>query len=172
MEQIKQPDYDAFIEISGQTAEILSFNRSIGKIYGCLFMSSSPLSLDEITKCCHMSKGNASVHLRTLEGWGAVHRSWKSGTRKDYYTANTDLQSLAYRRIQEGIGRRLDYLRMHLNSIQKDPGQFSPDVAKRLDQLASILDMVEKGYQLLPKLYEMRHLLGNGFIQSLLEKKP
>src|SRR5437870_2247222 len=90
---------EELIDLAGRLAQMFSFNRSIGQIFGCLYLSPTPLSLEEIAKRCHMSKGNASVHVRTLHGWGAVHRASKLGTRQDYYHAETDLVDLASRRI-------------------------------------------------------------------------
>src|SRR5256885_16059836 len=98
-----------FIEFMGQLAEMCSFNRSIGQLYGALYISSEPLCLEDIASISRMSKGNASIHLRTLEAWGAVHQASKPGSRKDYYSANTDLRGLAIRRLQEGTSRRLDH---------------------------------------------------------------
>src|SRR5689334_7258114 len=101
--QTTEKAQDAFANLAGEVAEMLSFNPSIGQLYGYLFVSHEALSLEAIAKACNMSKGNASIHLRTLENWGAVHRSWRPGTRKDYYTANTDIRGVAVRRLEEGI---------------------------------------------------------------------
>src|SRR5262245_53482224 len=91
---------DELIHLAGQLAEMFSFNRSIGRIFGCLYISPEPLSLETIAQRCHMSKGNASIHLRTLNAWGAVHQTSSWGTRKDYYRAETNLVDLATRRVQ------------------------------------------------------------------------
>src|SRR5437773_7533338 len=87
---------------AGELAELFSFNRSLGQIFGFLYISPDPVSLEDIAGACLMSKANASLHLRTLEQWGAVHRSWKPGTRKDYYTATRDIKKKLYLRLQEG----------------------------------------------------------------------
>src|SRR5260370_42093510 len=87
-----------FIALAGDVEEMVSFNRSLGQLYGLLYISPEPLSLEEIALTCSMSKGNASIHLRILEDWNAVHRSSRPGTRKDYYTANTDVKSLVTQR--------------------------------------------------------------------------
>src|SRR5260370_38013676 len=88
------------ITLAGEMAEMLSFNRSLGQIFGFLYISPESVSLEDIASACYMSKANASLHLRTLETWGAVHRSWKPGTRKDYYTAADDLKKIAARRLR------------------------------------------------------------------------
>src|SRR5258706_10924713 len=112
---------DRFVELMGQLAEMCSFSRSIGQIYGVLYLSPEPLSLDDVATACRMSKGNASIHVRTLETWGAVHQSSKPGNRKDYYVANRDLRALMVKRLHEGLGRRIDHARTKFREIQKDP---------------------------------------------------
>jgi len=113
-----------------------------------------------------MSKGNASIHLRTLENWGAVHRSWKPGTRKDYYAANTDIKELAAKRLQQGIEKRLTAVKSKLKTIREDQ-QISalrrdPKGAyavKRLEEIESLLQQAESGFVLLPKLLSLKQLL-------------
>ena len=157
---------DHYTELAGQLAEMCSFNRSIGRIYGMLYMSSEPLCLEEIARTCSMSKGNASVHLRTLESWEAVHRTWKPGTRKDYYSANTDLRALALKRLHEGIRKRIDQARIRIRAIRAEPdfaqsvegagGTFARD---RVAEIESLIDQVEKASALLPKLLALKSLL-------------
>jgi len=155
-----------FIPLAGEIAEMFSFNRSIGQIYGLLYASPQALSLEDIAKSCQMSKGNASIHLRTLEAWGAVNRSWKPGTRKDYYAANTDVKGLAAKRLQEGIEKRLAIIKSKLKSIRDDPSisALRSDLkgaytVKRLEELESLLQQAESVFSMLPKLMTLKRFL-------------
>ena len=155
-----------FIELLGQLAEMCSFNRSIGQIYGSLYMSPEPLCLEEIARICRMSKGNASIHLRTLESWGAVHPTGKPGSRKDYYSANSDLRNLAIKRLQDGFARRLEHTHQVIKTIKEDPEfpQYleQSDGAhcnRRLDELESLIQQIQSSLLLLPKLFELKRLL-------------
>jgi DNA-binding transcriptional regulator GbsR (MarR family) len=151
------------IAFAGELAESFSFNRSIGQIYGFLYISGEPRSLEEAAKACHMSKGNASLHLRTLDAWGAVKRIWKPGTRKDYYTANTDLSALALRRAQEGLHKRLQFAQSRINEMLETNGSSKPlnvppEIAERLRNVQNLAKRAEKALSLLPKLLSMRSL--------------
>src|SRR5262245_58646102 len=115
------PFLDQFIALAGDVAEMVSFNRSLGQLYGLLYISRQPMSLEEIAKTCKMSKGNASIHLRILEDWNAVHRSSQPGTRKDYYIANVDVKSIAAQRFQEGLSKRLNLVRKRMAALKEDP---------------------------------------------------
>jgi DNA-binding transcriptional regulator GbsR (MarR family) len=54
---------------------VLGLPRSIGEIYGLLFISQTGLSLDDIVQRIGISKGSASQGLRTLKSLGAVRET-------------------------------------------------------------------------------------------------
>ncbi len=55
-----------------------------------LYLSPTPLSLDEIVQETGLTKGAISTEIRALARMGLVHRSAKLGDRKDYYEAEAD----------------------------------------------------------------------------------
>ena len=79
-----------FIRIVGELGASLGLNRSVGQIYGLLYMSDKPLSLDDLVSKLKMSKGSVSLNIRELERWEAVKKIWVSGSRKDFYEVNPD----------------------------------------------------------------------------------
>jgi len=154
------------ISLGGDIAEMISFNRSIGQLYALLYFAAEPLSLEDIAAACKMSKGNASIQLRILEGWEAVQRSTKPGTRKDYYSANGDLRALALKRLQDGLGKRLNAVRVKFKNIKDDSpaGPHGADKDKhhqraRLDEVEVLLAEVERGFSLLPKFLQWNALV-------------
>ena len=60
-----------FIHVFGA----LSLPRSIGEIYGLLFSTPEPLSLDDVQLRLQLSRGSASEGLRWLRSLGAVNQS-------------------------------------------------------------------------------------------------
>jgi DNA-binding transcriptional regulator GbsR (MarR family) len=152
-----------FVVFMGQLAELCSFNRSIGQIYGTLFISAEPLCLEDIAKSCRMSKGSASIHLRTLESWGAVHQTWKPGTRKDYYHAEMDVIGLASRRLDEGVRKRMTFLRSRIDEMKKECANLKDDSdgrswVKRLAEFDTLVSRAEKGLPVLLKLSRLQRL--------------
>ena len=109
----------AFVDRMGQLASELGLSGSVGSIYALLYMSSEPMSLDEITESCAMSKGNASMNLRELERWGAVRRVPVRGDRKSYYEANLDIVGIVRARLKEGLERRMEEAHRALEGIEK-----------------------------------------------------
>lgn len=146
------PWEDQFAAFCGEMAASLSFNRSVGQIFGLLYLSSEPISLGEISRRLRMSKGNASINLRTLESWGAVRSVPQNGSRQDHYQANTNLRELALRRLQEGLGRRLTLAEEALVRFAGDAEGLSPDVRKKIQNIKSMTGSARKALKVLPKL--------------------
>src|SRR5258708_18934467 len=73
-----------------------------GQIFGFLYLSPGPVSLDELTDELQQSKSNVSVSVRGLVDWQLVRRLRVPGARKDHYEAATDF----WRVMQEIVERR------------------------------------------------------------------
>jgi HTH-type transcriptional regulator, glycine betaine synthesis regulator len=68
--------------------------RSLGEIYGLLFISDGPLTLDTLVERLRISKGSASQGLKTLRQIGAAKVTYVPGDRRDYYLAEVELKKL------------------------------------------------------------------------------
>ncbi len=66
------------------------FPKAMGAIFGALYLSPTPVSLDELAEQVNVTKGAVSTNVRSLERLGMVHKFDRIGERKDYYTAETD----------------------------------------------------------------------------------
>ena len=91
------------IEFFSHVSVALGAQRSIGKIYGLLFASDSPLSLDEITTRLQISKGSASMGLRFLRNLGAIRQRFIVGQRPDYFEPELALRKLVHGYVQQTI---------------------------------------------------------------------
>jgi DNA-binding transcriptional regulator GbsR (MarR family) len=79
-----------FVEGLSQISRFWGFPKGMGAIFGVLYLSPSPLPLDEIVTQTGLTKGAVSTEVRALARLGLVHRSSKLADRKDYYEAETD----------------------------------------------------------------------------------
>jgi len=84
--QLKQD----FTEGLSQISRFWGFPKGMGAIFAVLYLSPTPLALDEITEATGLTKGAISTEVRILARMGLVHRSSKLGDRRDYYEAETD----------------------------------------------------------------------------------
>jgi DNA-binding transcriptional regulator GbsR (MarR family) len=96
--QIKQD----FTEGLSHISHFWGFPKGVGALYAALYLSPSPLSLDELVQQSGLTKGAVSTDVRALARMGLVHRSTRLGDRKDYYEAETDF----YKAIRSILGER------------------------------------------------------------------
>ena len=95
------------VEAAGALFQILGLPRSTGQIYGLLYLSEGPLSLDDMSSSLSISKGSASIGTRQLASWGAIRQVWVRGDRRDYFEAVGDLAKLLRGSYGEFIKPRL-----------------------------------------------------------------
>lgn len=98
---------DKFIEHVGNICNKFGLNNFLAQLYGVLYLSHRPLSLDELAEKLKASKGNISINIRLLERWGAVHRIWVKGSRKDFYEAELDLKKILAERIRSSFHKHM-----------------------------------------------------------------
>ncbi|MBI5117296.1 hypothetical protein HZA56_12545 [Candidatus Poribacteria bacterium] len=99
---------DKFIESMGRISKFWGFSRLMGQLYGTLYLSSEPMSLDQMTNSLMVSKGSVSTNIRALERWGMVHKVWVKADRKDYYRAETKFMDIMTRILQEREKKEFD----------------------------------------------------------------
>lgn len=73
----------------------VSLPKSVGEIYGLLFSTEEPLSLDDIIERLKISRGSAFQGIAWLRDLGAAKAVYLAGVRKDHFTAETELRKLA-----------------------------------------------------------------------------
>ncbi len=98
---------DKFTEGIGKLAESFGLNKFMAQLYGVLYLSNKPLSLDELVERLKASKGNISLNIRELENWGAVKNVWVKGSRKDYYEADPDIRKVFMNKFKSSLGKRI-----------------------------------------------------------------
>jgi DNA-binding transcriptional regulator GbsR (MarR family) len=79
-----------FIQSMSRISHFWGFPKAMGAIYGAIYLSPQPVSLDDLVGQVGVTKGAVSTNVRTLERLGMVHKHLEVGDRKDYYTAETD----------------------------------------------------------------------------------
>ena len=86
--------WQEMVELGGRICQVLGLPRSTGQIFGLLYLSTAPLTLNKMSAMLGISKGSASTGTRQLAAWGAIRKVWVPGERRDYYEAVEDLGQL------------------------------------------------------------------------------
>jgi HTH-type transcriptional regulator, glycine betaine synthesis regulator len=123
---LSQPRLE-MIEAAGRLCQLLGWPRSMGQIYGLLYLSPKPLALDEIAGQIGISKGSASTGTRQLASWRAIRQVWVPGDRRDFFVIEEDLAGL----IQRGYS---DFLKPRLFSSRERLAKMSAALEVELDQ--------------------------------------
>jgi len=93
--------HESVIETMGRISSFWGFSKIMGQLYGILYLSSKPMTLDEMSESLSISKGNVSINVRNLLRWNMVKQVWVKGDRKDYYEAETDFWKIIRGVLQE-----------------------------------------------------------------------
>lgn len=83
------------IDLFVNAVKILGIPKSVGEIYGLLFVAPEPLPLDVLVERLQISKGSASQGIRFLRNLGAIKSVYVAGSRRDHFSAETELKRLA-----------------------------------------------------------------------------
>ena len=121
LSELEKEVVDVFVRI----AAALNLPRSVGELYGILFISPLPMCIDDLMKKLSISKGSTSQGLKILRSFGAVNTVYVPGDRRDFYEAESQLRKVAGGFINE-------QLRPHLEN--------GKDRMKRMEQLAKESD--------------------------------
>ena len=119
--------HDHFIQGMSRISNFWGFPKAMGAIYGTIYLSPDPLTLDEIVEQVGVSKGAVSTNVRQLERLTMVHKHVHIGDRKDYYTAETDfwkmVRSILRQREQNEFDRALNTVSESLEIVSQSDTQ-------------------------------------------------
>ncbi len=82
---------DLFIQRWGQMSNAWGISRTMAEVHALLYLSEQPLSTDDIMEQLQISRGNASMTIRSLVDWGLIQRIHRRGDRKEYFATQTDV---------------------------------------------------------------------------------
>ena len=104
LEEAKQQ----FIQNWGVLGTQWGINRTMAQIHALLLVSPDPLSADDIMAQLQISRGNTNMNVRELMDWGIVEKILKPGERKEFFSAEKDIWTVAMRIIKERKRREVE----------------------------------------------------------------
>lgn len=152
LDPIERQVVDIFVD----GVRVLGLPRSIGEIYGLLFITPSPLSLDDLVVKLGISKGSASQGLRMLKSLGAIREAEGITDRRTHFEPAVELKRLVGGFIREQVrphiesGRsKIKRLEEAIPSVGQDKQEFVKERVERLDQ------WMRRSRQVLPLLQKI-----------------
>ncbi len=142
-----------FTEGLSQISRFWGFPKGMGAIFAVLYLSPTPISLDEIVQETGLTKGAVSTEIRALARMGLVHRSSRLGDRKDYYEAEADfyaaVRSILKERQNSEFDRAVRSVKetlktMEENWVEEEEWYFVYERVQALQEFFDAIDSLSK----------------------------
>ena len=148
------------VDVCGRLAQALNFPRSVGEIYGLLYLSPDPMSALEIAEAISISKGSVSTGTRQLLAHGCIRKVWQQEERKDYFVAVLELGDLIRSAYDSIFKVRADNAERHLKdmveTLAEEKNNLSQDehavIKERLQRLVKLQKRAKQFIQILERL--------------------
>ena len=125
---------DKFINTWGSLGSLWGINKAMAQIQALLFISTKPLSMEEIMEELKISRGNTSMNLRQLMDWGIVTKELIPGQRKEFFKTEKDVQELARTIAKERSRREIKPVIKVLKDISSIENDGSEDTKELIKQ--------------------------------------
>jgi DNA-binding transcriptional regulator GbsR (MarR family) len=163
-------------DVIGRLIEFWGFKRNMGRIWAVLYLSSEPLSAEDLRHMLRLSSGAVSMTLSELSRWGVVRKVWVQGERKDFYAAEVHLWRMISRVFNERekaeIIAAIDAFEDALAQVEKRCLATDPKVRAHAElqreRIAHLLELARLGQKLLDALLATAKLDAEPLVRLLL----
>ncbi len=112
-ETLQEEAIDYFVSL----VQMFGLPKSIGQIYGLLFVSVAPLAMDDVVTRLGISKGSASQGLALLKSLGAVTTHPVPDDRREHFEADLNVSRIVTHFFENRLQPRLENGEERLNSM-------------------------------------------------------
>ncbi len=136
---------EKFIQAWGTLGSSWGINRTMALVHALLLISPDLLSAEDIMEELNISRGNANMNVRALMDWGLVSKEFKSGERKEYFSAEKDIWKVATQVMKERRKRELEPVLKVLKEVSNIEGDKNDKNVKAFnDSIKGIQEVVSK----------------------------
>ncbi|GAB4165108.1 MAG: GbsR/MarR family transcriptional regulator [Terrimicrobiaceae bacterium] len=139
------------IEMFINFLKLIGLPKSVGEIYGLLFVSPKPQAMDEIMARLEISLGAASQGLKILRSLGAVKAIYVPGDRRDHFVADLELSTFATVFIKEELMPRMERATQRIQRMKELSLVMAPAERKITEKrIQRLKHWLEKGQTMMP----------------------
>jgi DNA-binding transcriptional regulator GbsR (MarR family) len=145
-----------FVQTWGALGSQWGINKTMAQIHALLMVSHEAVSMEDIMDELQISRGNASMNLRSLMDWGIVYKEYKAGERREFFTAEKDLDELAVKISRERSKREIKPALKVLKEVSSITSDNTAEEKHFVDQTTKLYDFVLKADNMLDKMTEYK----------------
>jgi DNA-binding transcriptional regulator GbsR (MarR family) len=136
-----------FVEGMSGISQFWGFPKGVGAIFGVLYLSPNPLSLDELVQQTGLTKGAISTNVRTLARLGMIHPVNRLSDRKDYYQAETDfykaIRAILKERQNNEFNRAVASVQQTLEKLESGNGEADAERTFLTERVRALKDFFD-----------------------------
>ncbi len=142
----------------GEMGSAWGVSRSVGQVFGLLFVSNAPLNADQICNKLGHARSNVSMSLKELQSWNLVQRQHLQGDRREYFTTPDDPWEMVRNLAEQRKQREVDPTLTALKSISQPAPTTEAELyaQARVDEMIAIIELLTGWYEDVKQLETMR----------------
>ena len=130
------PMENSVMDLCVRLCSLLGLPKSVGLIYGAVFVSPKPIEAGQICKKLKISRGSTSQGLRFLKELGAIRSSGLNGNRAEHFEAEEHLRLALENFMLKKISPALKEIGQEIEKLEKITPELDQHVlAEKLDAL-------------------------------------
>lgn len=148
------PTLQKFVLHWGEMGARWGISRTIAQIHALLFVSSRPLTAEEIADTLSVARSNVSTSLRELQAWGLVRNVHLLGDRRDHFQALKDVWEMFHLILDVRKRREVDPTLAVLRECVAEgrAGSLDAESRQRLLELLGFFEMTTRWYEQVRRL--------------------
>lgn len=143
------PALETFILQWGDMGNAWGVNRSVAQIHALLYLSSKPVTAEDIAGTLGIARSNVSNSLKELLTWNLIRRVPVRGDRRDHYEAETDIWEVVTRIAIGRKAREIDpviaVLRACAEQAERD-ARIAPEARARIGEMLDFTTSVDRWF--------------------------
>ncbi|WP_406684825.1 ArsR family transcriptional regulator [Seonamhaeicola sp. MEBiC1930] len=143
---------EKFISTWGSLGSMWGINKAMAQIQSLLFISTKPLSMEDIMEELKISRGNTSMNLRQLMDWGIVTKELVPGERREFFTTVKDVEELARHIAKERSRREIKPVIKTLKEVSSIKDDGTAKTQELIKQTKALHDLANTADSLLNKI--------------------
>jgi len=127
---------NSVMDLCVRLCSLLGLPKSVGLIYGAVFVSPKPIEAGQICRMYKISRGSTSQGLRFLKELGAIRSSGLNSNRAEHFEAEEHLRLALENFILKKISPALKEIGQEIEKLEKIAPELNQQVlAEKLDAL-------------------------------------